>query len=294
MRIFLTGGYGSIGKHLLPLLHNHQVLMVGRSDRSCLHLQDNISYIRGDLADLPHLEEKIKKFSPEACIHLAWEGIPDYSFSTCLKNFNTSIRLFDFLASLGCKTIFTAGTCWEYGDLKGPVCESDIPANMNLFASIKSGLRVAGQSIFNSPGTNFIWGRFFFVYGPGQRETSLIPSCIRTISEGKMPDIKNPDAVNDFIHIQDASNAIVSLIETPGVSGVVNIGSGMPTKVIDVCKIISKKMGATFKSPVVENTLKGNGCWADLSCLREQIRWMPEISLEEGVQMTLNSFLEDK
>jgi len=291
MRIFLTGGYGFIGKHLLPLLDKHQILMIGRSDIS--YLQDNISYIQGDLSDLSALEEKIKTFSPEICIHLAWEGIPDYSLSTCLRNFNASLQLFEFLGRVGCKTVFSAGTCWEYGNLQGQMHESDIPENMNLFASIKSGLQIAGQSIFSSRAINFIWGRFFFIYGPGQRETSLVPSCFRAISNGKIPDIKNPNAINDFIYVQDAAWAIVNLVETPDVSGVFNIGSGIPTKVGDVCEIILEKMDATVENPTKGNTLNDYGFWADLSCIREQANWAPQIPLEEGIQMTLNSFGRD-
>jgi nucleoside-diphosphate-sugar epimerase len=287
MRILLTGGGGFIGKHLLPLLGKHQVLMVGRRDFE--GLEDNISYVKGSLSNLSELEGKIESFSPEACIHLAWEGIPDYSFSNCLKNFNASIRLFDFLSRIGCETIFAAGTCWEYGNLNGQVHESNVPTNMNLFASMKSGLQLSGQSIFNSNAINFIWGRFFFIYGPGQRETSLMPSCFQTFNAGKSPELKNPDAVNDFIYVLDAAKAIVNIIESSNVSGVVNIGSGKPTKVSDVCKIISKKMNITFKSPALEDSQKSIGFWADLSKIRQQTGWAPEVSVEEGIQMTLAS-----
>ena len=291
MRILLTGGCGFIGKYLLPLLDKHQTMMVGRRDFE--GLQDNISYVQGNISNLLELEEKIKAFSPEACIHLAWEGIPDYSLSTCLKNFNASIRLFDFLSRIDCKTIFAAGTCWEYGNLNGQVHESDMPANMNLFASMKSGLQLSGQSIFNSNAINFIWGRFFFIYGPGQRETSLIPSCFQTFKAEKIPELKNPNAVNDFIYVLDAAKAIVNIIEAPNVSGVVNIGSGKPTKVLDVCKIISKKMNTTFKDPTLEDSQENIGFWADISKMSQQTGWAPEVSVEEGIKMTIASLEEN-
>ncbi len=288
MRIFLTGGNGFLGKQLLPLLAKHEVLMVGRRDIN--DFQDNVSYVRGDLSDLLNLQDKIKMFCPKVCINLAWQGLPDYSFSTCLNNFSVTLRFFEFLARIGCKTVFSAGTCWEYGEMNGRVHESDVPENMNLFASIKSGLYLAGKSIFNSCDINFIWGRFFFIYGIGQRETSLIPSCFQAVDEGKTPHIKNPDAINDFIHAQDAARAIVELIEAKDVSGVFNIGSGVPTKVGDICKIILKKKNANLKHPITDEPSNGHGLWADLSHISKHTKWTPQISIEEGIQMTIDSF----
>jgi UDP-glucose 4-epimerase len=287
MRILLTGGCGFIGKHLLPLLDKHQILMFGRRDFEGNH--NNVSYIKGNLSNLSEVEEKIVAFSPEACIHLAWEGIPDYSFSTCLKNFNATIRLFDLLSRIDCKTIFGAGTCWEYGNLNGQVKESSVPSNMNLFASMKSGLQLSGQSIFNSHTTNFIWGRIFFIYGPGQREKSLIPSCFQTFKTDKIPELKKPNAINDFIYVQDAAKAIVKIIEAQNISGVVNIGSGKPTKVMDVCKTIAEKMDISYNLPASKQNKETMGFWADLSKIGQQTGWVPEVSLEDGIQMTLAS-----
>ena len=91
----------------------------------------------------------------------------------------------------------------------------------------------------------------------------------------------------------DAAKAIVNIIEAPNVSGVVNIGSGKPTKVIDVCKIISKKMNITVKSPTSEDFSESIGFWADLSKIDQQTGWAPEVSVEEGIKMTIASLEEN-
>lgn len=285
MRIFLTGASGFIGKHLVTCLTHHQLLLISRVEISdCL---PNVSYVQGDLAAIEQWGEKVRDFAPEVCIHLAWSGLPDYSLTWCLQNFETSVRLFDFLGSLGCKKIFAAGTCWEYGDLHGQVSEKDTPNKMNLFASFKTGLRLVGESVAAYRGIEFIWGRIFFVYGHGQRETSLIPYCYRILKSGNSPKIDKPASMNDFVHVSDVANAIVALIETPNISGVFNIGSGTPSKVGEVVKIIARTMELEKLLPKHVDPSEGRGIWADISLIQRKTRWRPLIPLEIGIEQTI-------
>lgn len=288
MRILVTGGNGFIGKHLLPLLGRHQLLLIGR--RELRVRQPNVSYVQGDLAEAAQWKEAVRRFSPQACIHLAWTGLPEYSLPRCMDNFNSSARLIEFLSGMECERIFVAGTCWEYGDLQGRVGETDSPGAMNLFASVKTALRLVGESLVASRSLNFIWGRLFFVYGPGQREASLIPSCYRALKKGQVPEVKSSNAVNDFIHVSDVAHAIQALIESPGVSGVFNIGSGIPTKVGEVCQLVSKRLrGADIASETFALS-DGRGMWADASLIRAKTGWTPRLSLQAGIEETLNAW----
>ena len=57
----------------------------------------NIKHLRGDLNNLNQIKKKIEIFNPEILIHLAWEGIPDFSQKISKKNFSNSMRLIKFL-----------------------------------------------------------------------------------------------------------------------------------------------------------------------------------------------------
>ena len=144
MRILVTGGSGFIGRHLLPLLGHHQLLSIGRSEPRVR--QPNAAYVQGDLAEIAPWRETVREFSPEACIHLAWTSLPEYSLSRCMENFDSSVRLFELLSDMGCQKIFVAGTCWNT-EPAGQVGEADSPYSMNLFASFKTALRLVGESL---------------------------------------------------------------------------------------------------------------------------------------------------
>ncbi len=284
MRIFVTGGSGFIGRHLIPLLDQHKLLLIGRQDQ-CFS-GPHISYVRGDLSDSSAWIKAVEAFAPEACIHLAWIALPDYSLQQNLANFNMSVRLFEFLRHQECKKIFATGTCWEYGTLDGQLKEDMVPQARNLFASFKTALREVGESLAVEAGITFIWGRIFFAYGVGQRTTSLIPSCYRTLKEGHSPRVENFNALHDFIHISDVVAAIRVLIETPEVSGVFNIGSGVPSTVGEVCSFVAKSLGQ--EGLVSDGSLtEGRGFWADVSRLTERTNWKPKVSLSEGIEATV-------
>ena len=286
MRIFITGGGGFIGQHLVRLLTGHHDLMlVGRQPRVFHH--PRIDYLQSNLHDPESWKKKISAFNPNACIHLAWDGLPDYSLENNLRNFNLSLRLYQLLIDTGCRRIFTSGTCWEYGRLQGKVCESDMPETTNLFASFKTGLRLAKQSLAEEQGINWIWGRLFFVYGPGQRNESLIPYCYHSLKQNRLPELSTPGAVNDFIHVEDAAAAIMALIETPDLNGVFNIGTGIPENVTNIRRLVAKTMTAEdiICPDQCDSTPTGN--WADISLITQKTNWKPVISLESGINNTI-------
>ena len=287
MKIFLTGATGFIGHQLVPLMKHHQLLLVGRNEEN--FNGTNLKFIKNDLKDFDKWKKKVEEFSPEACIHLAWSGLPDYSLLRCIENFDINMQLLDFLTHIGCKRVFVAGTCWEYGDIQGQMSENVQPGAPNLFASFKTAIRLIGKQLARSKNINFIWGRIFFIYGPGQRSTSLIPSCYQSLKNGKTPDLRNPNAVNDFIHVSDVAQAILRLIESPSVEGVFNIGSGKPKRVIEICRIIAKNLNSENLLPESKNFHQDNGLWADTSLINETIGWHPEFSIETGISETIRS-----
>ena len=291
MRILLTGANGFIGRHLVPLLERHQLFVIDKKD--VYFQKPNLTYLRAELSDLSQWSRQIQDFSPEACIHLAWSDLPDYSLLKCMENFNTTMRLFGFLKDIECKKIFTAGTCWEYGDLKGKVNEEDSSPGINLFASFKTALRLTGESLAAEKGIKFIWGRIFFVYGPGQREQSLIPFFYRGLKKKEVPKITNPSTINDFIYVSDVASAIVALIEAPDTSGVFNIGSGTPATVAKLCSLVAQKLGVDelFMQHSISSDEKG--FWADISAIYKSTGWRPQISLQEGIDETVDQ-LEEK
>lgn len=292
MKIFITGGTGFLGKPLVKKLlsEKHELLVLKRKDEKIPKefLRSKIKFVTGELQNIHKLLPKIKKFKPDTGIHLAWEGIPSADLELNLKNLNGGLNCLQTLAKAGVKRIFVAGSCHEYGEPGKKVNENSPLNPFNALYATKTALYFLGSKIAEARGMKFVWGRIGFIYGPGQREASLIPYLLNSIQKNEEPILRNPKGGNDFIYVDDVANAISTLIKKKnlGVNEVYNIGSGEITGVMEIVKIIYKEA----KLPVpkhLKDIKKPEGFWMDIKKIKKHTGWKPKFNLEKGIKQII-------
>jgi UDP-glucose 4-epimerase len=285
MRVFVTGASGFIGRSVLPLLIGHQVLCLTR-DKEQLRGLPFGGLIEGDLGRSETWESELAAFAPHCCIHLAWEGLPDYSLMCCRRNLDLSLRLLEVLLRLGAKRLVVAGSCWEYGTSSGAASESQQPSECSLFAATKNALRVVLECAANDAPLEYRWARIFFAYGPGQRSEALIPTCRGAFANGKVPQLRQPRSAQDFIHVDDIARGIVALTECDIPSGIYNIGSGRLSSSAEVANQVAAYFGAP---PPYPDTGYDAGLFADTAKIAAATGWQAHIAVTEGIAQTLRA-----
>ncbi|MFX0087435.1 MAG: NAD-dependent epimerase/dehydratase family protein, partial [Candidatus Hodarchaeota archaeon] len=236
MRIFITGGTGFIGPYVVDhlLKEGHDLLLLSYEEEELktdfLEKFNEIEYISGNLSNISKWKESLKDFGPELTVHMAWQGIPDYKARMSVKNLQNSLNFYLTLADINCNRILTTGSCWEYGRTDGKLSEEMYPKPFNPFSVAKNSLRIMGAEIAKENKIQFIWTRFFFAYGPGQKPSSLLPYIITSVLKKEKPQIKTPNSKNDFIFVEDIADAISLIIKKCTKKEVIyNIGSGYST-----------------------------------------------------------------
>ena len=291
MNILVTGGNGFVGQHLMKELAgtSHHIATILRNE---IHKWDNVQVINGSLNGIEKFQEKINQFDPDVIIHLAWEDIPDYSASISRGNLNNSTDLFDFIISnTNCRKILVSGSCWEYGKKQGACKESD-PVNIDsYFTWAKHSLNQYLTVKCDEKDLALNWFRIFYVYGPGQREGSLIPTLIKSISAQELPRINTPLYKNDFVYVEDVAKAFAKAVDINLPSGVYNLGSGYSTSVYDICRIVAEQLlgNETISKLVLTNGQQDKtvNFWADVEKLK-----MYDFTITTTIDEGINNMIE--
>jgi len=285
MRVFLTGGSGFIGSYLIRELNGNQILALTRK-KPKLGSSDGVEWLFGDLEQTDQWEEKLIQFAPEVCIHLAWEGLPDYSKEVSEKNVKLSANLFAVLRRANVQRIVALGSCWEYGDIQGQVVETQDTKPKSHFAMAKVQVCESFMEQSSAVGMEFVWQRIFFSYGPGQRNAALLPTVVTALENHQLPKIKSPDLAQDFVFISDVAEAIALTSTLSKVEGIFNVGSGQLTQVGDFVNLVSAQLGSTFRTHVSGEPI---GMFASVEKLKQEVEWQPKYSLQQGVAETVKA-----
>ena len=134
--------------------------------------------------------------------------------------------------------------------------------------------------------------RLFNVFGPGQKEHFLIPFLIKQIRDSKNTvSVQDLTPKRDYIYIEDVCKAIeLSIHKTNGYQ-LFNIGSGRSFSVGEVIEMLQRISG-TEKQVFCKNSVRKNelnDVIADISLIRSEWGWTPEVDLLSGLAKTMEA-----
>jgi len=137
--------------------------------------------------------------------------------------------------------------------------------------------------------------RYFNVYGPRQAlinpYTGVIAVFAARLLEGKPPIVIEDGAQSrDFIYVKDVARATSIALEAPGVVGrAINIGTGKPTSILQVARILIKALGREedmkCNPQMIKGSRKGDNrhCFADMALARQALGFEAEYNIERGI-----------
>jgi dTDP-L-rhamnose 4-epimerase len=134
--------------------------------------------------------------------------------------------------------------------------------------------------------------RYFNVYGSRQSlsnpYTGVCAVFTSRILNNKPPVLfEDGMMLRDFVHVKDVARANLTALESQKAENeVFNIGSGIPTSILDLARILIRIYGSDVE-PEVSLRHRINDirqCYADISKARDILGFSPTVNLEKGME----------
>ncbi len=251
--ILVTGATGFIGNYVVQelLKNNQRVIASSFLEEKAKNYSwfSDVEYIQFNLASFNELVNYYEFFQkPDAVIHLAWEGLPNYKAS-----FHYDVNLprhYAFLKNMlqhGLSDLSVVGTCFEYGMHEGMLSETMPSDPANPYALAKDTLRKRLEDLCQQILFNLKWIRLFYMYGEGQNSNSLLSQLQKALdSKAEQFNMSGGEQVRDYLPVQKVAEYIVKIALQDKVTGIINCCSGKPISVKQLVENYLKEQNASI------------------------------------------------
>lgn len=280
--ILLTGATGLLGRELIGrLAARHEVHVIARQES-----ENTVRGVRYHLVDLAtdwnagRLPARVDRV-----IHLAqsthFRDVPARALDVFQVNVASTAKLLDYALRAGARQFLYASSGGVYGAGNQAFHENSpivSPGQLGYYLGSKLSGEVLVQSYV--PHLQALVLRFFFMYGPGQKRSMLIPRLIDNIRAGRPVLLQGQDGIRiNPIHVCDASQAVLCALETTE-SATFNIAGSEVLPISSIAEIIGEAVGRT---PVFQRSAaNGRDLIGDNRVMRARLH-EPATTLAHGI-----------
>jgi nucleoside-diphosphate-sugar epimerase len=201
-----------------------------------------------------------------------------------------------------CGRLVHTSTSETYGTARTvPIAESHPLQAQSPYAATKVGADKLVESYHLSFGVPAVTLRPFNTFGPRQSARAVIPTVVSQLAAGAASvQLGALDPTRDFTFVADTAAAFMAVGTAPAdrvVGETFNAGTGEEISVGDLAARIGELMGRVVPVRQRPERLRPSGSEVmrlvcDSSKLRERVGWAPEHTLNDGLKLTIDWFLD--
>ncbi|MEE2709762.1 MAG: NAD-dependent epimerase/dehydratase family protein [Gemmatimonadota bacterium] len=299
-RVLVTGATGFIGQHLCAALirTNAQVYGLrrpGNSPRWWSLDPERVTWLEADLNDRHRLESVVRPIQATHIIHLAATTPGERGLHTVGRtigdNLLGTMHLLQVLDGTGYTCFIQTGSAEEYGATVAPFHEDAPLKPVSPYSASKAAASLFCDMFHRTLGCPTVVIRPFLVYGPGQPPDKLIPQTILAALTNQPFRLTSGRQTREFTYIDDLIDGYLRAAMTKDAIGqTINLGTGLALPVVEIVTKIIEMTGSTITPEVgalPDRTGEIMSYVCDNSKAGMLLGWSPSISLEDGLQTTI-------
>ncbi|MAS95970.1 MAG: nucleotide sugar epimerase [Verrucomicrobiales bacterium] len=311
--VLVTGSAGFIGNRVARLLLDEGYDVVGIDNLNdaydkrikqhrleALEGEKGYTFYEADIENLYDLKPIFEKHSFETIFNLAARAGVRYSIENphiyMQSNAQGALNLLELMNEYKCNKLVLASTSSLYAGHSMPFTE-DKPVEHPLspYAASKKAAEVMAYTYHHLYGLDVTILRYFTVYGPAGRPDMAPFRFIKWIQEGTPITVFGDGTqTRDFTYVDDIARGTLLGAKPMGYS-VINLGGGKrPIQLLDFIHMIEERLGK--KAELVFQPMSASemiDTSADISKAKRELGWEPEVDLPEGVDKTVEWYLEN-
>ena len=324
--ILVTGGAGFIGSHvvryLLKKYSTYQIINIDKltyagnlENLKDVSENENYKFEKIDIVDAEALRAVFKKYEVTDVIHLAAESHVDRSIEGpmefVLTNVVGTVNLLqvakDFWAGGENHVFHHVSTDEVYGSLgtEGLFTEETSYDPRSPYSASKASSDHFVRAFFHTYNFPIKMSNCSNNYGSHHFPEKLIPLMIHNIQNNKaLPVYGKGDNIRDWLWVEDHASAIDAIFHNGRIGESYNVGGlneWTNIKLVKfLCQLMDKKLNRISGSSEKLISFVGDRAGhdkryaIDASKLERELGWKPSITFEEGLEKTVDWYLENQ
>lgn len=316
-RVFITGHTGFKGTWICKMLLQAGAIVTGYSLEQSLdnnlfsitniETEKKINSIIGDVRDLGHLQDELKRAEPEIVIHMAAQPLVRASYVNPVYTYETNVlgtvNICEAIRNTSCVKSFvnvTTDKVYKNEECKRGYREIDELNGYDPYSNSKSCSELITasytRSFLKEKGVKVSTVRAGNVIGGGDFSCDrIIPDCIRAAMGRTKIKIRNPESIRPYQHVLEALSAYLLIAERQYMNdefaGSYNVGpeDADCIRTIELVRIFCEVWGEEidYEIAIKDNAHEAKELKLDCTKLKTIFGWSPKWGIYEAVKKTI-------
>lgn len=326
--ILITGGAGFIGSHVVRLFVNkyphYRIINLDKltyagnlANLSDVEAAPNYEFVKADICDYEAMQQVFSTYAFDGVLHLAAESHVDRSikdpFTFARTNVMGTLSLLQaakesWAGAYEGKLFYHISTDEVYGSLQfdDTLFTETTPYDpRSPYSASKASSDHFVRAFHETYGLPVVVTNCSNNYGPYQFPEKLIPLFINNIRQGKpLPVYGKGENVRDWLYVVDHARAIDLIFHQGRIADTYNIGGFNEWTNIDLIRVVIRTVDRLLGKPegssehlityVTDRAGHDLRYAIDSSKLKNELGWEPSLQFEEGIEKTVQWYLENE